>query len=83
VVLKKIYTIFIGENSIPIMSDKFQNRYRIPSTRLQNRDYGRSAACFITICIQPHIEKFHEISLHGNIINGKLGLSEIGNIANR
>jgi len=34
------------------MSDKFQNRYRIPSARLQNWDYGSNAAYFITICTQ-------------------------------
>jgi REP element-mobilizing transposase RayT len=29
---------------------KFQNKYRIPSARLQNWDYGANGAYFITIC---------------------------------
>ncbi len=32
------------------MPDKFQDKYRIPSTRLKNRDYDRNAAYFVTIC---------------------------------
>ena len=34
------------------MTDKFKNKYRIQSTRLQNWDYRWSAAYFITICTQ-------------------------------
>lgn len=30
---------------------KFQNKYRIPSARLQNWDYGSNGAYFITICV--------------------------------
>ncbi|MEZ4890791.1 MAG: hypothetical protein R2779_09675 [Crocinitomicaceae bacterium] len=32
--------------------DKFKNKYRIPSARLQNWDYGSNGAYFITICTQ-------------------------------
>jgi REP element-mobilizing transposase RayT len=32
------------------MSDKFANRYRIPSARLKNWDYSSEATYFITIC---------------------------------
>jgi putative transposase len=32
------------------MSDKFQHKYRIPSARLQNWDYGCNAIYFVTIC---------------------------------
>ena len=32
------------------MSEEFQSKYRISSTRLQNWDYGWSAAYFLTIC---------------------------------
>jgi putative transposase len=59
------------------MSDKFQNRYRIPSARLQNWDYGSNAAYFITICTQ------HRECWFGHIQNGNRILSEIGNLANR
>jgi len=34
------------------MADKYQNKYRIASARLQNWDYGWNAAYFITICTQ-------------------------------
>ncbi|MEC5167465.1 hypothetical protein RCH18_003221 [Flavobacterium sp. PL11] len=30
--------------------EKFQNKYRIPSARLLNWDYGANGAYFITIC---------------------------------
>jgi putative transposase len=59
------------------MSEKFQNRYRIPSARLQNWDYGRNAAYFITICTQNR-ECYFEYIQNGNMV-----LSEIGNLANR
>ena len=62
------------------MPDKFQNKYRIPSNRWQFWDYSDPGSYFITICIQPHVEKFHEISLLGTIINGKMLLSEYGEI---
>ena len=56
------------------MSDKFQNKYRIPSARLQNWDYGWNAAYFITICTQNRECYF------GEIIDEKMFLSEIGTI---
>jgi REP element-mobilizing transposase RayT len=54
----------------------FQNRYRIPTARLQNWDYGRNAAYFITICT------LHRECWFGHIQNGNMILSEFGNIAN-
>lgn len=59
------------------MSDKFQNKYRIPSARLQNWDYGSNALYFVTICTA------HRECYFGKIVNGKMILSEIGNIANQ
>jgi len=56
------------------MLEKFQNRYRIPSARMQNWDYGRNAAYLITICTQ------HRECWFGHIQNGTMVLSEIGNI---
>jgi hypothetical protein len=41
------------------MSDK----YRIPSARLKNWNYGRNAAYFITICTQNRISLFGEIMI--------------------
>ncbi|NCC74711.1 MAG: transposase [Sphingobacteriia bacterium] len=57
------------------MTDKFQNKYRIPSTRLQNWDYGQHAAYFVTICTQGRECYF------GEVVNGKMNLSGIGIIA--
>ncbi len=59
------------------MADKFQNRYRISSVRLQNWDYGWNATYFVTICTQNRKCYF------GDIVDGKMQLSEIGEIANK
>jgi putative transposase len=58
-----------------IMADKFQNKYRISSARAQWWDYSAIGAYFITICTAEHIHYF------GQIHNGKMELSEIGEIA--
>ncbi|MDO4704111.1 transposase [Tannerella sp.] len=57
------------------MTNKFQNKYRIPSTRLQNWDYRWNAAYFVTICTHNR-----ECFL-GEVVNGKMKLSGIGIIA--
>ena len=57
------------------MADKFQNKYRIPSARLPNWDYGWAAAYFITICTKDR-ECFF-----GDIVNGEMNLSKVGVIA--
>jgi len=54
--------------------DKFQNKYRIPSARRQQWDYRRAAAYFITICTANRVHYF------GEIADGKMQLSETGNI---
>jgi REP element-mobilizing transposase RayT len=43
------------------MPDKYQNKYRIPSARLQTWDYGRDAAYFVTICTKNREHFFGEI----------------------
>ena len=55
--------------------DKYKNKYRIPSSRLQNWDYGSNAAYFITICTAGREHYF------GKIANNKMQLFEIGRIA--
>ncbi len=55
--------------------NKFKNKYRIQSNRLQNWDYSQHAAYFITICTHNRIHYF------GEIVNNKMQLSEIGIIA--
>ena len=57
------------------MTDKFNNKYRIPSARLQNWDYRWAGAYFITICTQNREHYFGEIE------NGEMQLSSIGIIA--
>ena len=56
------------------MTDKYQNKYRIPSARLQNWDYGANGAYFITICTHNREHYF------GEIINGEMILNELGRI---
>ncbi|WP_096432803.1 transposase [Labilibaculum antarcticum] len=57
------------------MDGKFQNKYRIPSARLKDWDYGSNAIYFVTICTQHRQHYFGEIS------NGKMRLNEIGELA--
>lgn len=59
------------------MQNKFKNKYRIVSTRLQTWDYSKNGAYFITICTQNREHFF------GNIQNGMMQLSEIGKFAER
>ncbi|MCX6239792.1 MAG: transposase [Bacteroidia bacterium] len=57
------------------MSDKFQDRYRIPSARASWWDYGRNAAYFVTICILDRECYF------GEIVEKQFIASPIGEIA--
>lgn len=56
------------------MSDKFQNKYRIPSARLQGYDYGQNGAYFITICTKNRVHFF------GEIADREMQLNELGKI---
>jgi len=61
------------------MSDKFRNRYRIPSARLQKWDYRWPAAYFITIVMQNRECYFGKIAKTQWIASPyKMELSEIG-----
>ncbi|MBN1112895.1 MAG: hypothetical protein JXA53_08275 [Bacteroidales bacterium] len=57
------------------MVKKYDNKYRIESTRFENWDYGCNGAYFITICTYKKQNYF------GDIVDGKMNLSDIGNIA--
>jgi putative transposase len=57
------------------MSERFQEKYRIPSTRLQNCDYGWNAVYFITLCTAGHEHQF------GKIADGEIFMSDIGLLA--
>ena len=56
--------------------DKFQNKYRISSARLQTWDYRWEGIYFITICTQDKEHSFGEIT-----DDNKMQLSNIGIIA--
>lgn len=55
--------------------EKFQNKYRIPSARLQNWDYGSNGAYFITICTHKMQHFF------GYVQDEKMHLNALGQIA--
>lgn len=55
--------------------EKFQNKYRIPSARLQNWDYGANGAYFITICTDKMRHYF------GEVIEGEMQLNDLGKLA--
>ncbi|MGV8814099.1 MAG: transposase [Gelidibacter sp.] len=57
------------------MADKFHNKYRIPSARLQTWDYRWEGAYFITICTKDRKHYF------GEVVNNKMNLSNVGVLA--
>ena len=59
------------------MGDKFKDRYRIESARLQNWDYGWNALYFVTICTGGRECYF------GDVINGSMKYSQIGILADK
>ncbi|MCK9410881.1 MAG: hypothetical protein M0Q53_01180 [Prolixibacteraceae bacterium] len=59
------------------MSEKFNDRYRISSARLQKWDYGWNASYFITICTSGRDNYFGKISA------GMIDLTEIGKMAQK
>ena len=58
------------------MTDKYKNKYRIESARLQTWDYGSNAAYFVTICAADRKHYFGEID------NVEMVLSKIGTTIN-
>ena len=59
------------------MAKLFNNKYRIPSTRLQNWNYANDAMYFVTICTKNKVKYFGEIANNKPILNP----TEIGEIA--
>jgi putative transposase len=57
------------------MCSLFRNRYRVESARLKEYNYARDGKYFITICTKNRIHYF------GELMTGKMVLSEIGEIA--
>ena len=66
------------------MSTKYQNKYRIPSVRLQTWDYGNDASYFVTICTQQREHFFGTIvKTHCNASQNetnKMQLNDIGKL---
>ena len=58
-------------------SEKFRGKYRVPSSRLRNYDYGRNGAYFVTIVTKNRQNFFGEFQ------NGKMVLSEMGKMAKK
>lgn len=58
------------------MKEKYLNKYRIPSNRLQGWEYGNNGIYFITICTG---NREHFL---GRVLNEEMQLNEIGGIAN-
>lgn len=54
------------------MSERYQNKYRIPSARATWWDYSADGAYFVTICTKNRTPYF------GKVIDGAVHLSEIG-----
>ena len=64
------------------MSEKFQNKYRIPSARRKNWDYGDEAIYFVTICTKDRIHYFGEIQNPSDQATvSPMVLSDLGKIA--
>ncbi len=59
--------------------DKFQNKYRIPSARLQTWDYASKGSYFITICTKNREHYFGEIV--DGISGFEMQLNAIGELA--
>ena len=65
------------------MAEKFRNKYRIASTRLQNWDYGWNAPYFVTICTINREWFFGDIVVTRQCPVSTMHLSEIGNLAEK
>lgn len=59
------------------MAEKFRNKYRVPSARLQNWDYGSNGAYFITICTKEMQSFFGEVVDKKMILNSAGALAEL------
>lgn len=57
------------------MAEKYKNKYRVPSARLQTWNYGWDAAYFITICTKNRKWFF------GDVVDNEMKLSQIGIMA--
>ena len=65
--------------------NKYQNKYRIPSTRLQNWDYGAMGSYFVTICTQNREHFFGKIEKTQCIrsLQNEMILNDIGKMVEK
>jgi putative transposase len=56
------------------MSEKYKNKYRVKTVRLQNWDYASNAIYFVTICTKNRVCHFGEIK------SGIMQLNELGKL---
>jgi putative transposase len=59
------------------MAEKFRNKYRVPSARLKNWDYGTNGAYFITICTKQ-MQCFF-----GEVVDKEMNLNAVGVLAEK
>ena len=59
--------------------EKFRNKYRVNSTRLEGYDYGKGGAYFITICVKDNLHCFGKVIEKDNFCS--VELTELGSIA--
>lgn len=59
------------------MDDKYLNKCRIPSNRLQGYNYGNEGIYFITICTA------NRECFFGDVVNGEMQLNEISRMASK
>ncbi len=57
--------------------EKYQNKYRNGSVRLQGYDYGQNGAYFLTICTKGRAHYF------GAVVNGEMQLNAVGQLAEK
>ena len=59
------------------MTEKYKNKYRVPSARLDSYDYASPGDYFITICVDNHRSVFGELTA------GTMRLNALGAIASK
>lgn len=64
------------------MPEKYMNKYRIQSARLQNWDYGSNGAYFITICTANRLNYFGDV-VQISESGGIMQLTETGKLAQK
>ncbi|WP_439696269.1 transposase [Mucilaginibacter sp. AW1-7] len=64
------------------MDEKFNNRYRIPATRLSGWDYGSNGLYYVTICTKNRVHYFGDVISEPNSAVA-LKMTPIGEVASK